>query len=67
MPAGILYPRVEDMGLILCPWRMEGAGTGFASRARVLQPRIRGHFTRCHLYSRVAQTYSCSGGLRGSG
>jgi hypothetical protein len=51
MPAGILYPRVEDMGLILCPWRMEGAGagTGFASRARVLQPRIRGHFTRCHL------------------
>lgn len=38
MPAGILYPQIEDMGMILCPWRVEGADAGmsFSSWERVI-------------------------------
>jgi hypothetical protein len=50
-PAGMRCPRIEGMGVSLCPQRVEGTDTGtvFGLRVRAREACIRGHFIRCHL------------------
>ena len=44
------YPRIVDMGITLCLWRVAGAGvdTDFGSRVRSYQVYVYTDFTRCH-------------------
>ena len=43
------YPRIVDMGITLCLWRVAGAGVDFSMRVRIYEVDIRTDFIRCHL------------------
>jgi hypothetical protein len=44
------YPRIAVTGVVLCPWRVAGAGAGtdFSTRVRVYKVSIRADFSRYH-------------------